>query len=85
MYVVYLNSRKKQDATAHLKVACHLNAGDANATYKLYFGGSGNQSTMRPDIYFIERRPTEVELRAHIGGELGPMSRIWWCIGQGRS
>ena len=30
MYVVYFNSRKKQDATAHLRVAYHLNAGDAN-------------------------------------------------------
>ena len=64
VYVVYLNSRKKQDVTAHLKVAYNLNAGDANDTYKLYFGGSGASATMRPNIYFHERRPTEVELRA---------------------
>ena len=40
-YVVYFNSRRKEDATAHLKVAYHLNADDANAmaTYKLHFGG----------------------------------------------
>ena len=64
MYVVYLNSRKKQDVTAHLKVAYGLNAVDANATYKLYFRGSGTHAIMRPNIYFHERRPTEVELRA---------------------
>ena len=63
LYVVYLNSRKKQDATAHLKVAYNLNAADANATYALYFGDRGNGAIMRPHIYFHERRPAEVELR----------------------
>ena len=61
VYVVYLNSRKKQDATAHLKVAYHLNAGDADATYKRY---SGSVGMMAPNIYFHERMPTEGELRA---------------------
>ena len=61
VYVVYLNPRRKKDATAHLRVAYHLNAGDANATYKLYFGNTG---MMTPNIYFHERRPAEGELRA---------------------
>ena len=51
VYVVYLNSRKKQYVTAHLKVAYGLNAVDANATYKLYFGGSGASATMRPQTF----------------------------------
>ena len=59
---MYFNSRKEQDSTAHLKVAYHLNAGDANAiaTYKLYFGGG---EITRPNSYFHERRPAEDELR----------------------
>ena len=64
VYATYLNSRKKQDVTAHLKVAHGMNAADAKATYTLYFGGPGDWAFMRPNIYFHERRPTEVELRA---------------------
>ena len=58
---MYLHSRKKQDVTAHLKLAYQMNADDANATYQLHFGG---RPIMSPNRYFDQRRPTEGELRA---------------------
>ena len=69
-YVVYFNSRRKEDAAAHLKLAYKMNADDANVAHQVYFRG---RSVMTPSMHSVQRKPAGNELRARsdLGAQRG--------------